>query len=254
MLSKKFFLFLSFSLLMLASPAPAADMPFTPGEKLTFQLRWEFVPAGEATLEVGPVTEIDGEPAFHFTMTAKSNKFLDMFYKVRDRIESYTDVSMERSVFYKKKQREGKTKRNITVSFDWENNQVQYTNKGKSKPPVDILPGAFDPLGIFYYVRASDLEAGLTLERPVTDGKKCVIGMGKIIRRETITVPAGTFDTFLVEPNLKDVGGVFDKSDDSNIFIWVTADSRHIPVKIQSKVAVGRFMGELTKAHLPSTE
>jgi hypothetical protein len=240
--------------LWFSSPVHASEAPFVPGEKLTFQLRWEFVPAGEATLTVGPMTEINGEPAFHFIMTARSNKFLDMFYKVRDKIESYTDVSMERSVHYKQKQREGKTKRDITVSFDWEESQAQYTKKGKSKPAIDILPGAFDPLGIFYFVRSSNLETGATLERPVTDGKKCVIGLGKIIRRETITVPAGAFDTFLIEPDLKDVGGVFEKSEEDNIFIWVTADSHHIPVKIQSKVAVGRFMGELTEFHIPASE
>jgi len=224
-----------------------------PGEKLTFHLRWEFVPAGEATLTVGPMTEIDGEPAFHFIMTAESNSFLDMFYKVRDQIDSYADAAMTRSVFYKQKQREGKTKRDISVTFDWENNTAQYTreDKNEKEEPIDLLPGAFDPLGIFYFVRNSDLETDVSLERPVTDGKKCVIGMGHIVKRETITVPAGTFDTFLIEPDLKDVGGVFEKSKDANIHIWVTADRYHIPVRLQSKVVVGSFLGELTEFHLP---
>lgn len=236
------------------SISSATDLPFTPGEKLTFLLRWEFVPAGKATLVVEPMGEINGEPAFHFSMTARSNKFLDFFYKVRDRIDSYTDVSMTHSLFYKKKQREGKTKRNITVTFDWKEQQAQYENKGKKKDPVDLLPGAFDPLGIFYFVRSSLLETNHTLERPVSDGKKCVIGLGRIVKRETITVPAGTFDTFLLEPDLKEVGGVFEKSKDANIRIWVTADGNHMPVKIQSKVVVGRFLGELTDYHHPDTQ
>jgi len=60
--------------------------------------------------------------------------------------------------------------------------------------------------------------------------------------------------TFLIEPDLKDVKGVFEKSDDSNILIWVTADSRHIPVKIESKVIIGSFMGELTEVHIPDSD
>ncbi len=229
----------------------ASDAPFKPGEKLKFQLRWEFIPAGEAELKVEPMAEIDGETVFHFVMTAKSNSFLDLFYKVRDRIDSYADSGMTHSLLYKKKQREGNTKRNITATFDWKSKQVVYEKDGKKKPPVELLPGAFDPLGIFYYVRFSDLEGISSIERPVSDGKKCVIGIGNIIKRQTITVPAGTYDTLLIEPDLKDVGGVFEKSKDSNIQIWITADRRHIPVKIQSKVAVGRFMGELTEAVLP---
>lgn len=229
--------------------ALASDKPFAPGEKLKFNLSWEFVPAGEAVLSVAPISEINGEPVFHFVLQVKTNSFLDLFYKVRDQIDSYTDVAMTRSVLYKKKQRERKKKRNVTVTFDWENNLAQYTKSDKKRAPIALEPGAFDPLGIFYFVRSSVLETGSVLERPVSDGKRCVIGLGHIIKRETITVPAGTFDTFLIEPDLKDVKGVFEKSEDSNILIWVTADSRHIPVKIQSKVVIGRFMGELTEAH-----
>jgi hypothetical protein len=48
-----------------------------------------------------------------------------------------------------------------------------------------------------------------------------------------------------VEPNLEHIGGVFKKSKDAKLKIWVTADSRRIPVKIKSKVAVGSFVGEL---------
>lgn len=232
----------------------ASDKPFEPGEKLKFVLSWEFVPAGEAVLSVEPIAEINGEQAFHFILKVKTNSFLDLFYKVRDQIDSYVDEGMTHSILYKKKQRESKAKRNVTVAFDWENNQAQYEKGGKKRDPIDLEAGAFDPLGIFYYVRSSNLEPGVTLERPVSDGKRCVIGMGHVVKRETIKVPAGTFDTFLIEPDLKDVKGVFEKSEDSNILIWVTADSRHIPVKIESKVVIGSFMGELKEAHFSKSK
>jgi hypothetical protein len=254
MLTKRIVLLFLGLFLLLSPIAHASDMPFEPGETLQFLLRWEFVPAGKATLTVAPISEIDGEPAYHFILSVKTNKFLDMFYKVRDKIESFTDTSMTHSVRYHKNQREGRRKRNATVTFDWKNNQAQYTRDNKTRVPVDLEPGAFDPLGIFYFVRNSCLETGVVVERPVSDGKKCVIGIGHVVKRETVTVPAGTFDTLLIEPDLKDVKGVFEKSDDSNILIWITADSRHIPVKIESKVVIGSFMGELTEAHFPESQ
>ncbi len=247
--------FLLTGILLLSSlPGQASEQPFQTGEKLTFLLRWGIIPAGEAVLRVDPPEEINGETAFHFVMTAESNSFLDLFYKVRDRIDAYTDTGMTRSLRYKNKQREGRTRRNIVVDFDWANNQAHYMNDGEKKPPVDLLSGAFDPLSVFYYLRSLDLENITVVERPVSDGKKCVIGRGTIVKRETITVPAGTYDTFLIEPDLKDVGGVFEKDKDANIHVWVTADSRHIPVKIKSKVAVGSFVGELTKVRLSLPE
>lgn len=59
---------------------------------------------------------------------------------------------------------------------------------------------------------------------------------------------SGTYDTYLIEPELKHVGGVFEKSKNAKIQLWVTADKRRIPVKIKSKVVVGSFVGELVSA------
>lgn len=229
----------------------ASDTPFHPGEKLEFELRWGVVPAGKVVMEVLPLETIDGVPVYHFVLSAKSNSFLDVFYKVRDRIDSYTDTNLSRTLLYKKKQREGRTKKDITVHFDWENNQVQYTNKNKTNPPVPVEAGSFDPLAVFYYSRIIDLSAQSELQCPVTDGKKCITGRAKVIRREKIRVDAGEFDVYLLEPELKHIKGVFEKSKDAKIRLWVTADDRHIPVKIQSKVAVGSFIGELVSAKIP---
>lgn len=227
--------------------ADDAKLPFRPGEKLTFELKWTLVPAGQATLEVKPITPVDGKDAYHFRMTARTNRFVDAFYKVRDRIDGYTDLAITRSVFYAKRQREGKTKKNVVVRFDWDSQTAEYTEflKRAQKGPVPLLPGAFDPLSIFYYTRKQSFAVGRELQRPVTDGKKCVLGQAKILRRETITVPAGTFDTFLMVPDLKHVGGVFKKSKNAKIELWVSADERRLPVKLRSKVVVGSFTGEL---------
>ncbi len=224
------------------------DFPFYPGEKLTFQLKWTIIPAGESVLQVLPMETINGVQAYHFLLTAKSNSFIDNFYKVRDRIDAYANTEMTHSILYKKKQREGRTHRDIVVNFNWQNNKVQYTNFKDKGPPIDILSGAFDPLSAFYFVRLFDFQEKSTIERPVTDGKKCIIGKLAIIKRETIKLESGTYDTFLIEPELKHIGGVFEKSKNAKIQLWITADKRRIPVKIKSKVVVGSFVGELVSA------
>ena len=57
--------------------------PFYPGEKLTLQIKWGAIPEGEATLEVLPMQTINGIKSYHFLMTARTNPFVDLFYKVR---------------------------------------------------------------------------------------------------------------------------------------------------------------------------
>ena len=224
------------------------DFPFHPGEKLTFVLKWTIIPAGESVLEVLPMETLDGVRTYHFLLTAKSNSFIDAFYKVRDRIDAYTNTEMTHSVLYKKKQREGNSHKDVIVKFDWQNKKAQYTNLNERRPPIDIMPGSFDPLSAFYFVRFFDFQKTSTIERPVTDGKKCIIGRLSVIRRETLKLNSGTYDTYLIEPELKHIGGVFEKSKDAKIQLWVTADKRRMPVKIKSKVVVGSFVGELVSA------
>ena len=237
-------------LLFIASAAWSADSPaptqaFRPGERLTFVLKWTIIPAGEAVLEVLPEEHMAGIDAHHFVLTARSNAFVDAFYMVRDRIDAWADTAMQRSLLYRKKQHEGSTRRDIIVSFDWEDMTVQYINQSKVREPIPITAGTFDPLSIFYWSRSANLVAGGRIQRSVTDGKKHVMGVADVVRRETVKVPAGTFDTFLIEPDLAHVGGVFEKSPDAKVQLWVSADHRRLPVKLKSKVIVGSFSGEL---------
>jgi len=222
-------------------------LPFHPGEKLTFQVKWSFLPAGEAVLEILPIETIQGVTSYHFVMIAKTYPLIDLFYKVRDRIDAFTDTGMTHSILYKK-QKKGKRKKNVVVTFNWEKQTTHYSNQGKKAKPILIKPGSFDPLSVFYAFRLYDLKVGTKLQIPVTDGKKCVEGETTVIKREKITVANRTYNTFLVEPDLKHVGGVFEKSKHAKLEIWVTADTQKIPVKIRSKVIVGSFVAELISA------
>ena len=161
---------------------------------------------------------------------------------------AYTDTKVSRSLFYKKKQHEGKNKKDVVVNFSWEQNKAQYSNFNNKRPPIDILSGSFDPLSAFYYTRLVEFKKNSIIERPVTDGKKCIIGKAFVIKKERIKLASGTYDTYLIEPELKHVGGVFEKSKNAKIQLWITADKRRIPVKIKSKVVVGSFVGELVSA------
>ncbi|MGA6926912.1 MAG: DUF3108 domain-containing protein, partial [Desulfosarcina sp.] len=236
----------------LAGLAGSADTPasigaFGPGERLIFELKWTIIPAGEAVLEVLPAetSPAGAIGAYHFLLTARSNAFVDAFFRVRDRIDAWSDSDMQRSLRYRQEQLEGNTRRDVTVTFDWETMTARYHNRGHAREPIPIADGTLDPLSVFYWSRTTDLAVGVRIERPVTDGKKLILGYADVVRRERVTVPAGTFDTFLIEPDLEQVGGVFEKSPEARIQVWVTADQRKVPVKLKSRVIVGSFSGEL---------
>jgi hypothetical protein len=229
----------------LSATASANPPPFAPGERLVFALKWTIIPAGEAVMEVMPMKTINGQLAYHFRLTAESNAFVDAFYKVRDCIDSFAASDMSRTVHYRQKQREGRHIKDMQVEFDWKKGKAQYKDANKIKKPINIVPGTHDPLSVFYFSRTLDFEENSIIQSPVTDGSKCVQGIARIIKKEKIEVPSGTYDTYLIEPEIKHIGGVFKKSKNAKIKLWITTDKRRIPVKIASEVAVGSFCGEL---------
>ncbi|OEU44399.1 MAG: hypothetical protein BBJ60_03015 [Desulfobacterales bacterium S7086C20] len=244
--------FLAQTLIFAVMPVQALStkdrIPFHAGEKLSYVLKWSIIPVGEATLEVLNGEMKTGESAYLLKVSVKSYPIIDLFYRVRDHIESYVDRSVTHSLLYRKKQHEGRHERDIMVNFDWDKAKAHYYNKGKHERSVNILPGTFDPLSVFYAFRLYPLKDGLEVETPVTDGKKCVMGRAKVIKRERMKVDAGEFDTFLIEPELQNIGGIFKKSKDAKLRVWVTADDRRILVKAESKVVVGHFTAELVSA------
>lgn len=234
-----------------AANLSTADFPFQPGEKLVYKLRWGLVSAGYAELEVLPSEKLNGENTWHFLMSVRTSGFVDLFYKVRDRIQSFTDLALANSMLYLKEQREGNTDRDIEVRFDLHSKSAVYSNKGEARDAIEIKDGTIDPLAALYYIRKQPLAENVALTKFVTDGKKTVMGVAKVVGREKLTVAGIEYDTFLVEPDLKDVRGVFEKSKKSKIRLWITNDDRRLLVKLKSKVAVGSFTGILVEATVP---
>lgn len=238
-------LFASIALVFPVSATAGDKLPFRPGEKIEYNLYWTVFHAGYAELTTSSGNGTSG-PIFN--ATARTNDFVDVFYKVRNRINSVTTPGMDSALFYFKKQREGDYHRDITLRFDWSNFSVtRYGSDGTFRQKLPIYPGEFDPLSILFSFRTQPLKEGYEFICPITDGKKSVIGRAMVTKRETIKVAGKEYDTFMVEPEIKDLGGVFKKSPDATLKMWFTADELRIPVKVESEVAVGHFSVELSK-------
>jgi len=236
------------SLLVLAggreSNAAAKTIPFRQGERMVYRAMWGYIPAGEAVIEVLPDAAVDGVTARHFAMTTTTNSQVDVFYKIRERQDSFTDIPMTRTLQYRKKST-GNHPRDVVVTYDWKNRTATYASFGNAEKPVEILPGSFDPLSLFFVIRTHRLKEGDVIEIPVTDGKKSIAVKATVAGRETLTIDGKVYDTFIVIPDMERLQGVVGKKGDPALKIWFTADEKQAPVKFQSKLAVGSFIFEL---------
>lgn len=214
------------------------------GERMTFEVRWAFVVAGEVTLEFIPGEQLYFTKVNHYLYKARTSEFADLFYKVRDTIESYTDADLNRSIIYMKKQR-GKSTRDISVAFNWDSKTARYSLNGNSMPPIEISPDTYDPLSVFYAFRSKLSDDSKEMKINLTDGKRYITAVARTVKRETINVAGTKYNTILVEPRMEGVGGVFQKTKNAKLKIWITDDSRRIPVRIKSKVVVGSFVADL---------
>lgn len=235
------------SLLARANEESDAGIPaFEVGEKLTYSLGWQFIVAGHATLEVLPDEVVGDETWRSFSLTARTGKVVDHLFKVRDNLSSLTNYEVTRSMGFSKIQREGDTKRDVSVDFDWENMEAHYVETiGGDQRVTPIVENTLDPLSAFYFVRNQKFDVGSVLEGPMTDGKRTKMARIEVVQRKTIKVNGRKHDAFKLIPDLQDIGGVFEKSKDAKMEIWCTADHRHIPVLLKSKVLVGSFKAEL---------
>lgn len=237
-----------FTLISLArydiTDAAQKTLPFEPGEKFVYKAKWHLIPAGEATMEILPFQTINNEKAYHFVMQLRTNAKIDLFYRIRDREDSFVDVNMTHSLRYQKREI-SKHPRNIVVTYDWGNKTVTRTNFGETSEPITIVPGTFDPVALFFVIRTKKLKEGEVLEIPITDGKTFFVAKASVTGREKITVGKKTYDTYVVIPDVERLEEALKRKEKAKLKIWFTADDKKVPVKIENEVGIGRFTFEL---------
>ena len=216
----------------LAVPAGPAPTVYGPGERMVFDISYGPISAGEGILEtIGTVDHL-GRTCYHVQSTANSNRFFSSVYKVRDKIVTYIDVVDLSSAYFYKRLREGDYKKTLEITFDRAAGVARYGD-GKT---LAVPPGVQDELSAFYYVRNLNLESGVDLMVPAHTSRKNYNMKVIVHGRETVEVPAGKFDCFVVEP-IVEGEGLF--KHEGRITIYISADEHRVPVLVKTKVPVG---------------
>lgn len=197
------------------------------GERLVYEIKWFAITAGRGSMNLVERKSFEGRDCLHIIGRAASKVLF--FFKVDDRVESFVTADELYPLQFEKHVLEGNYKKDRIVRFDWKTMETYWDEK---RHPLD--PGCRDLLGAFFFYRINPLplpgkESSLCVN---SDGKNYEL-VTRVVRRERIRVPAGEFDTVVIQPKIKFEGLWRQKGD---IFIWLTDDARRIPVMVTSKV------------------
>lgn len=209
------------------------EQAFDRGETLDYTVSWIKLAGGTARMTIAP----QGEDRFRITSVARSGGGLARFVKIRDEIETIVARSDFSTLRYTKKLDERGDRELETTTI--ENGIATRVRKKVKKVPVPRP--VLDPISVIYHFRTLELAPGKAYDFTlISDGKVYTVH-APVVRRETITVPAGTFSCLVVEPEMKS-GGV---ERDERLFIWYSDDERHLPVRIRTEVKFGSVTATL---------
>jgi hypothetical protein len=231
-------------LVMVSFPIQADDefcgvrnTAFQAGETLTFKVYYTlagvYIAAGEASFTC-TLEQLNGKTVYHVVGAGQSNSFVDNFFKVRDRYESYIDTATLQPYKFIRKIDEGGYKKYEDVSFNKVTNAA-VTTDGVFKVPACVQ----DVISAIYYARNINfkgLKTNDTIPFSMFLDNQVYHLYIRYLGKEVIKTKYGKFHAIKFKPLLIN-GTIFTGGE--KMTVWVSDDPNHIPLHVESPISVG---------------
>jgi hypothetical protein len=210
-------------------PTRQIPVPFSIGERLEYDVKFGMLKVGNGRMEVVGSETIRGREAWHTSFTVKGGTF---FYKVNDRLESWIDMETFASLRHVQDLQEGK--RDRERRFEIYPDRLVYTeNDG---PEQATARDPLDDGSFLYFIRTVPLSIGQTYDFPRYFRPDRNPVRVRVLRKESVKVPAGRFDAIVIQPIIKSKG-IF--SENGQAEIWLSDDDRRIMLQMKSNLSFG---------------
>ena len=235
------------------SPAPvasrtednAAAVPFGVGETSTFDVRFGGLKVGGGSLQVVGRETLRGRDVWHTAFTVQGGV---PFYRVDDKYESWFEVGTLNSLVFNRQIEEGRRERQQI--FEIMPDKGQYLERTRQEVKVrKTVENPLDEGAFLFFVRTIPLVVGQTYDFNryfVPDRNPVRI---KVLRKERVTVPAGTFNAIVIQPVIK-TRGIF--SENGQAEVWLSDDASRILLQLKSRLSFGSLNLYL-KSYTPPT-
>jgi hypothetical protein len=216
-------------------------------ESLTYSIEWRLITAGRATVQ----WTSNGSDSAQIKAHVESVGLVSKLFHVDD---SYV-ANMGSGLCGQSVQltaQEGSRERETKINFDYPNHRADYLERDRLKNTVilaretDIPPCVHEIAGALYFLRTLNIEPGQSVLLPLTDGKKSAVVKVEAQQREEVKTAAGNFKTIRYEAYV--FNNVLYRRP-AHLYVWLTDDSRRLPVQIRVRmqVTIGTITLELEK-------
>ena len=229
---------------LLAPAVKHARVPFGLGERMEYDVKFGALRVGNAHMEVVGLENLRGRAVWHTAFWVQGGNFL---YRVNDVYESWMDAETLSSLRFVQELEEGGKDTERRFEIYPERAVFVQTSKKPAKEEKSVAQ-PLDDGSFLYFIRTIPLRVGQTYDfdryfRPDRNPVRI-----RVLRRERINVPAGTFDAIVLQPVIK-TKGIF--SENGHAEIWLSDDDRHIMLQLKSKLSFGSLNLYL-KTYFPS--
>ena len=224
------------------APAPATATPFRVGERAQFRASWGILGrVGTGSLSIVELDTIRGRPAYHAVFTIRGGI---PGARVDERMETWLDQKRLYSHRFMQRTRYPRFSRDRTREFLAD--ERRWTGRTNTREESGELPTdlPLDEIGFIYHARTMDLEVGreYTLDRYWNaEGNPVRL---RVLRRQTVKVPAGTYQTIVVQPIIR-TSGLFAEDGEAEVY-FSDSPAREL-VMLNAKMSIGKLRLQLEK-------
>lgn len=221
-----------------------AKLPFDVGERIKLVVTYLGVKAGIAEVTVRQPIKWKDTWAHRVTGEVKNADWFSWMLQLHDSLECVFSGTPEMYPlrFYINQQEPVTFRQSKILDFDVEKGEIRQVTQRKERPiKNEVFPIAKDTkdaMALLYYFR-ENIKEGVgkeTIRFPVFTSEKTWTAQATLLRQEKIKIAGHEFDTDVYRL-LSQFGQLMEQRGD--ITVWLTRDSRRIPVFVEAQVKFG---------------
>jgi hypothetical protein len=213
-------------------PKEARCFELREGEKLEYSAKFLYViPIGKAVMQIKDAKpDFGGKKIYFITCEARTAKWMALLFKAEAVLNSY----MEAKNLYPYKFEQilkvaGKPDDIRRATYDRVNNIMDAEGKGKKR----VAPDVRDPVSSVYYLRTIPFKDGMQIEQRVNNNQHTYIFKSVVRGKKKI----GIYNCWVLDSKIRRENKSMYHSMDA--VIYISDDTRHLPVLIKAKTKVG---------------